>query len=323
MHGRKKNEKNMPKEGMHACFKKFLVNNLCHKIAQQENGEDVNLWQAYKKYSELKWNKTSTLLEDPVEATNIDNTESHFLDFMLLAEKDNIPWFLVSRQCGLSDSNLQRCINQFKQRYMYVSLPNNQRVDLGILEHLIQVNKYQLNNRLPHSKPILTMHTARLMRQLYVLHQKHPHLVPYKLDDDVQQFKDILWNWFQEKYTTVGEGIGYPRRQLLEEANEMITKTFGANKLMYCHDPSWRYLLQKIGIDDTQQKGSYLRLQVWKKGAGGIFVPNKRRSSGPGGDFTYAKRKKQRLALRPETAKEKDTARKNRENKSKKRRANL
>ena len=130
----------------------------------------------YKAYSELKWNKNSTLLDDPVKATDIDNTESHFLEFMLLAEKENVPWFLVSRQCGLSDSNLQRCINQFKQRYMYVSLPNNQRVDLGILEHLIQINKFQLNNRLPESKPILTMHTARLMRQLYVLHQKHPSL---------------------------------------------------------------------------------------------------------------------------------------------------
>lgn len=314
----------MPKEGgMHACFKKFLVNNLCHKVAQDVNGNDINLWQAYKAYSELRWNKQNTLLDNPLHATDINSTESHFLDFMLLAEKESVPWFLVSRQCGLSDSNLQRCINQFKQRYMYVSLPDNQRVDLGILEHLIQVNKFQLNNRLPQSKPILTMHTARLMRQLYILHQKYPSLVAYKLDNDVQQFKDILWNWFETHYTTVGEGIGYPRRQLLEEANEMITKTFGANKLMYCHDPSWRYLLKKIGIDDTQQKGSYLRLQVWKKGAGGVFIPNKRRSSGPGGDYTYAKRKQQRLALRGETAKEKDTARKNRENTNKKKRENL
>ena len=28
----------MPKEGMHNCFKKFLVNNLCHTIATEEDG---------------------------------------------------------------------------------------------------------------------------------------------------------------------------------------------------------------------------------------------------------------------------------------------
>jgi len=312
----------MPKEGMHNCFKKFLVNNLCHTIATEEDGTAVNLWQAYKSFSDLKWNKSVTLLENPTEATDLKGP-TYFLDFMLLCEQENVKWFMVSRQCGLSDSNLQRCINQFKQRYMYVSLPDNQRVNLGILEYLIQMNKMQLNNRLPASRPIMTLHTARLMRQLYVLHQRHPTLVPYTLDNDVQQFKDILWQWFSKNYTCVGEGIGYPRRQLLEEANEMITKTFGANKLMYCHDPSWRYLLGKIGIDDTQQKGSYLRLQVWKKGSGGLFLPNKRRSSGPGGEFTYAKRKKQRLANRAETTKEKDTARKNRENVDRRKQENL
>ena len=307
---------------MHQCFKKFLVNNLCHTIAVDDSGEEINLWQAYRSYSELKWNGSSTLLENPTEATDTSEGPSYFLDFMLLCEKENIAWFRVSRQCGLSDSNLQRCINQFKQRYMYVSLPDNARVDLGILEYLIQMNKFQLNNRLPEATPLLTMHTARLMRQLYILHQKHPELVHYKLDNDEQQFKDILWNWFSKYYTIVGEGIGYPRRQLLEEANEMITKKFGPTRLMYCHDPSWRYLLKKIGIDDTQQKGSYLRLQVWKKGSGGSFVPNKRRSSGPGGDFTYEKRKKQRLALRKETVKEKDTARKKRENADRRKQTN-
>lgn len=307
---------------MHQRFKRFLQNNLCHTIAEDENTkEPVVLWQAYKDYSEQKWNREGTLLQNPPEACK--GASGHFLDFILLVEKENLPWFLVSRQCGLSDSNLQRCVNQFKQRYMYVSLPNNQRVDLGILEHLIQVNKLQLNHRLPESRPILTMHAARMMRQLYVLHKKHPTLVPYRLDSDEKQFEEILWVWFSEKYTTNGEGIGYPRRQLLEEANDMITKTFGANKLMYCHDPSWRSLLRKIGIDDTQQKGSYLRLQVWKKAADGSFLENKRRSSGPGGDFTYAKRKKQRLALRAETAKEKDTARKRGENSKRRKTAEL
>lgn len=302
---------------MHQCFKKFLVNNLCHAIGTKENGDEINLWQAYKTFSELKWNDSSTLLEQPQKASS--STECcHFLDFMLKCEKESVPWFLVSRQCGLSDSNLQRCINQFKQRYMYVSLPDNRRVDLGILEYLIQMNKFQLNNRLPEATPLLTMHTARLMRQLFILHQKHPDLVAYRLDGDEQQFKDILWNWFTKHYTIIGEGIGYPRRQLLEEANEMITSKFGPIRLMYCHDPAWRHLLKRIGIDDTQQKGSYLRLQVWKKDTGGTFVPNKRRSCGPGGDFTYEKRKKQRLTNRKETAKEKDTARKRRENQGRK-----
>jgi len=71
-------------------------------------------------------------------------------------------------------------------------------------------------------------------------------------------------------------------------------------------------------MDDKKQKGSYLSLKVWKKDTGGTFVPNKRRSSGPGGDFTYEKRKKQRLSNRKETAKEKDTARKRRENQGRK-----
>jgi hypothetical protein len=278
----------------------------------------VPLWKAYKDYSELKWNEESTLLVEPEKACDQNRLASLFVNFMQQCEQEDVPWFMVSRQAGLSDSNLQRCVNQFKQRYMYVSLPDNQRVDLGILEQLVQINKLQLNLRIPDSRPILTMHAARMMRQLYILHQKHPTLVPYRLDSDKKQFETILCQWFDEHYTTHGEGIGYPRRQLLEEANEMITNAFGANKLMYCHDPSWRALLQHVGVDDTQQKGSYLRLHVWRKANDGTYMPNVRRSSGPGGDYTFAKRKRVRLANRNETAKEKDTARKKKENTSRK-----
>ena len=313
----------MSKDGMHAQFRRFLVNNLCHNISQNEEGEEIKLWEAYKQFSELKWNESTSLLEDPISACKTNAVHSHFLDFMLKTEKENVPWFLVSRQCGLSDANLKRCSNHFKQRFMYVALPNNKRVDLGILEYLIQINQYQLNIRLPKSKPILTMHTARLMRQLYILHQKHPNLVPYTVDNDVEQFKIILWNWFETNYTTKGEGIGYPRRQLLEEANDMITNIFGSSKLMYCHDESWRDLLRKLGVDDTLQKGSYLRLSVWKKDCHGMFIPNQRKSCGPAGEFTYSKRKRHRLKNRAETKKEKDTARKKVENSKKKRRMEL
>ena len=304
-------------DNIHTRFKKFLVHNLCHAILPEQTDDPVPLWKAYKDYSELKWNEESTLLVEPEKACDHNRLASLFVNFMQQCEQEDVPWFMVSRQAGLSDSNLQRCVNQFKQRYMYVSLPDNQRVDLGILEQLVQINKLQLNLRIPDSRPILTMHAARMMRQLYILHQKHPTLVPYRLDSDKRQFEIILCQWFDEHYTTHGEGIGYPRRQLLEEANEMITNAFGANKLMYCHDPSWRALLQHVGVDDTQQKGSYLRLHVWRKANDGTYMPNVRRSSGPGGDYTFAKRKRMRLANRNETAKEKDTARKKKENTSK------
>ena len=301
-----------PKDSIHDRFKRFLVNNLCHVVDSNSKGDEVKLWEAYKQFSEHKWNAADTLLRDPTQSTA--GNSGMFLRFVLLCEKENVPWFLVSRQVGLSDSNLQRCVNNFKQRYMYVTLPDNQRVDLGILEYLINLNKKQLLLRVPRSKPIMTAHTARLMRQLFLLHTKYPDLVPYRLDTDEEQFESILWNWFENNYTTNGEGIGYPRRQLLEEANSMITHVFGPNRLMYCHDPSWRALLRRIGIDDTKQKGSYLRLNVWKRASAGGVVVNQRRSCGPGGEFTFEKRKKQRLMNREQTSKEKDTARKQIEN---------
>ena len=309
-------------DNMHTRFKRFLVNNLCHNIADPSEDE-VPLWKAYKDYSELKWNEANTLLEDPTQACDGERLANMFVRFMQDCEQQDVPWFLVSRQAGLSDSHLQRCVNQFKQRYMYVSLPENQRVDLGILEQLVQINKLQLNLRIPESRPILTMHAARMMRQMFILHQQHPQLVKYCLDSDTKQFEKILCQWFDRYYTTLGEGIGYPRRQLLEEANDMITNAFGANKLMYCHDPSWRALLRHIGVDDTQQKGSYLRLHVWKKSRDGTYLPNVRRSSGPGGDYTFDKRKGVRLASRKETKKEKDTASKKKENTNKRKRDEL
>ena len=305
-------------ENMHTRFRKFLVHNLTHSILREHTEEEVSLWRAYKDFSEMKWNEDQTLLEDPRKVCDDDRPAAVFTHFMQKCEQENVTWFLVSRQVGLSDSNLQRCVNQFKQRYMYVSLPENERVDLGILEQLVQINKLQLNHRIPESRPILTMHAARMMRQLFILHKKYPNIVKYSLDSDTKQFEHILCRWFDENYTTHGEGIGYPRRQLLEEANVMITNKFGANRLMYTHDPSWRKLLEYIGVDDTLQKGTYLRLRVWRKKTDGTFIANVRRSSGPAGDYTFAKRKKVRLANRNQTEKERDTARKKVENRTKK-----
>ena len=50
----------MSNNGLHSQFRRFLVNNLCHKIAEDEDGKEIKLWEAYKEFSELKWNDNST-----------------------------------------------------------------------------------------------------------------------------------------------------------------------------------------------------------------------------------------------------------------------
>ena len=101
-----------PKDSIHDRFKRFLVNNLCHVVDSNSKGEEVTLWEAYKEFSKNKWNASDNLLEAPAKA--VVGNSGMFLRFVLLCEKENVPWFLVSRQVGLSDSNLQRCVNNFK-----------------------------------------------------------------------------------------------------------------------------------------------------------------------------------------------------------------
>ena len=136
---------------------------------------------------------------------------------------------------------------------------------------------------------------------------------------DDEQVKSILKSWFLEHYTLTGEGIGYARRQLLEEANDFLVSKFGDSKLVYCHDPSWTWMMQEvIGMNDKGQKGMYLRLPIWRKGPGGKAISNERNSSGTGGEFTLEHRQKKRLRNRSATAREKDAARKARDKKKRK-----
>jgi len=304
----------MPKDGMHEKFKKVLIQNLMHAI----DDEETPLYVAYKEFSECKWNKNNNLILKP---DKLSPKAKLFLNFVDECESKIVPWYIVNRQCGLSDSNFQRCINTYRSRFLFVQLPNNQRINLGILDYFTKINKCQLNLRIPDATPCISGQTARLMRQIYILNKKYPELVKYNLDSDTDQFKQILENWFQENYTIDGEGIGYPRRRLLEECNDMINANFGCAKMMYCHDPAWRHLLKLIGCDDTQQKGSYLRLPVWLKDkTNGGFIKNTRNSCGPGGEFTIQKRKHHRLNNRQMTDREKDAVRKSVENERKKKR---
>ena len=133
-------------------------------------------------------------------------------------EKEAVPSFVVGRQVQLSDSVFARCLNSYKSRYLNVKLKNKNVVDLGVLDYLDKMNKTQLLMRLPKPMPCIAMHTARLMRELWLLKQEHN--LPYKIREDEIQLRKILQVWFEKHYTMFckeGE-IGYPRRQLMEEA---------------------------------------------------------------------------------------------------------
>ena len=83
--------------------------------------------------------------------------------------------------------------------------------------------------------------------------------------------------------------------------------------------PNLAILMKEVvGVDDTVQKGHYLRLPVWKKDASGNAIINVRKSVGTGGAFSFEKRHESRLNGRLATRRERDTARKARENKKKK-----
>ena len=295
---------------IHARFKHFVEANLMQPI----DAEGTKLYEAYAEFAKLKWD--NKLLETPTE---IPPKAKDFLRFVERTENDPIPSFIVGRQVQLSDSNFSRCLNSYKSRYLNVRLKNKESVDLGVLDYLDKMNKTQVLMRLPKPMPCIAMHTARLMRELWLLHKEHN--IPYKIRSDEQQIQDILKNWFHKNYTMYckdGE-IGYPRRQLMEEANDFLVRNFGPSKLLYCHDAAWRsFMKEVVGVDDTVQKGHYLRLPVWKKDASGNAIINVRKSVGTGGAFSFEKRHESRLNGRLATRRERDTARKARENKKKK-----
>ena len=301
----------MQSNTIHTRFKHFIEVNLQQTI----NGEQgIKLYEAYAEFSKLKWN--DKLLENPKD---LPPKPKLFLQFVEKTENEAVPSFVVGRQVQLSDSVFARCLNSYKSRYLNVKLKNKNVVDLGVLDYLDKMNKTQLLMRLPKPMPCIAMHTARLMRELWLL--KEEHNIPYKIREDGIQLRKILQLWFEKRYTMFckeGE-IGYPRRQLMEEANDFLVKTFGASKLLYCHDPSWRWFMKEIiQVDDTVQKGHYLRLPLWKKDDQGKPILNVRKSVGTGGSFSFEKRHRERLNGRHATSRERDTARKARENKKKK-----
>lgn len=287
-------------------FDQFLKINLNHK----EN--DVPLFEMFQEFTKLKWNKDNTLLVNP---DAIPEKAAQFLKIMDESENTVLKWFVVNRQVGLSDPNFQRAINQYKSRFLYTNL-SNLKLDLGIVDYLQRINTNQLQLRLPQPKPIISMHTARLMRELYIL--KRNKATKYKLKTDTEQVKNILKIWFEQNYTLIGEGIGYARRQLLEEANDFLVSKFGDCKIVYCHDPAWVWLMQEvIKTNDKGQRGMYLRLPIWKKGQNGKAILNKRKNISTAGEFTLEKRQKQRLQHRKPNKRERDAARKARAKKQK------
>ena len=127
-----------------------------------------------------------------------------------------------------------------------------------------------------------------------------------------------MWNHLRSLRKMRPDDRGWIR-QLLEEANDFLVSKFGDSKLVYCHDPSWTWMMQEvIGMNDKGQKGMYLRLPIWRKGPGGKAISNERNSSGTGGEFTLEHRQKKRLRNRSATAREKDAARKARDKKKRK-----
>ncbi|MAD26040.1 MAG: hypothetical protein CMO44_17935 [Verrucomicrobiales bacterium] len=294
---------------LHQRFQQFLKINLTAKDSVCGGA----FYELYNDFAKLKWNKDNTLLKNPDE---IPNKAKQFLRIVEESENKTLKWFVVNRQVGLSDSNFQRAYNLYKTRYLYVSVLES-KTDLGVLEYLYRMNKNQLQLRVPRPKPIISLHTARLMRQMYLL--KRQKKTKYVVESDTEQLKGILKSWFQENYTLSGEGIGYARRQLLEEANDFLVERFGDSKLVYCHDPAWAWLMQEvIGMDDKGQKGMYLRLPIWKKGSDGKAILNIRKSIGTGGEYTLEKRQHKRLNQRNASAREKDAARKARAKKKRK-----
>ena len=294
---------------IHERFKHFIKINLSaiDKISK------CAFFELYLSFSKLKWNKNNTLLLKP---NDMDEKAKIFLNIMYESENKILKWFAVNRQLGLSDSNFQRAFNLYKSRYLYVS-HNDNKIDLSILEYLQRINSNQLLLRVPKPKPIISMHTARLMRQLYLL--KQTKKTTYTILNDQEQLKKILTIWFKKNYTLKGEGIGYARRQLLEEANDFLVDKFGDSQIVYCHHPAWTCIIQEvIGMDDKQQKGMYLRLPIWKKGPDGKALLNIRKNISTSGEFTLEQRQHTRLQKRKATTREKDAARKAREKKRQK-----
>ena len=298
-------------KNIHQRLKQFLAKNLLHKL------ENKHFFQYYNAYSKEKWNTERTLLENP---DTIQADSKVFLQTIQQSAEQELHWFVCSRQVGLSDSNFQRAMNAIRNRHLSVQLGENTKIDLGILNYLTQMNKNQLEIKVDSSHtPMINSHTARLMRELYILRKRYN--IPYKVRPEPEQLKHIIKEWFHENYVLdEKKSIGYPRRQLLEECNDFLVNQFGDSRIMYCHDTVWRWLLKEtIQVDDTEKNSSYLRLPVWRKNREtGSIIQNTRTSSGPAGEYTLERRQQFRTKKRKLNNREKDTARKKIENEKKK-----
>ncbi len=305
----------MSKKNIHQRLRQFLGKNLLHTI----NGKPFYFY--YNAFSKEKWNTNKDLLANP---KNMNDDSNLFLEIVQESAEKELKWFVCSRQVGLSDSNFQRAMNAIRNRHLSVQLGENTKIDLGVLNYLAQINKNQLDVKIDiNHTPVINSHTARLMRELYIIHNKYN--LPYKIRPEQEQLKIILLKWFNDNYVLdQKKSIGYPRRQLLEECNDFLVHEFGDSRIMYCHDAVWRWLLKDIiNVDDTEKGSSYLRLPVWKKNkqSGGIHV-NTRTSSGPAGEYTLEKRQQFRTKKRKLNARELDTTRKKNENIKKKKQQN-
>ncbi len=299
---------------IHVRFNHFLDANLHH--VDEESGLPIHA--LYKEFSKVEWvgNDMQSLLKNP---TKIPETAKRFLALVSESEEQPLPWFIVGRQVQLSDSTFQRCLNMFKTRYLNVTLRTKETIDLNILDYLDKMNTSQVFLRLPKARPCISSHTARLMRELWLLKGKHK--IDYKICKDDEQLQQILKDWFDKNYTLRCEDgtIGYPRRKLLEEANDFLVSNFGDSKILYCHAKPWRWFMKNVvGMDDSAPTGNYLRLPVWKKDSTGKPILNVRKSVGTGGEYSLEKRASARLTERRATKRELDCARKARDNKKKK-----
>ena len=303
---------------IHTRFKHFLECNLMHVDKETQ----LPVYKLYDAFSKLEWIGTGekSMLKNPDVK---DPLAKAFLRLVDQSESQPLRWFIVGRQVQLSDSMFQRCCNLYKNRFLNVTLKNKDFVDLRVIDYMDKMNMTQVSMRLPQPRPCISGHTARLMREIFLL--KDTHNIQYKVRGDERQLQQILKIWFNQNYTLTCEDgkIGYARRQLLEEANDFLVRNFGDTRQIYCHSKPWRWLMKNVlKMDDSDQQGQYLRLPCWKKDANGQPILNKRKSVGTGGEFTLEKRHNQRLQNRRANKRERDCARKARENKKKRQKKN-
>lgn len=281
-------------------FRKFLCYNLLNAI-----DNEVLLVQLYNSFSQEEWKDDDTL-KDPM---NIRPHSLRFLDLVDQADKVQYSWWRTSREFGLSDAHLARCIALFEDKYMKIPLPNGFSADLGVLKYVQRINKGQLSQKLPNKHPTICTQTVRLMRELYLIDRARYN--SYKIRSDDEQIKIILTEWFHDNYVAADKHntrvVGYARRKLLEEANDFLTEHFGQDsRMLYVHDPAWQHLLHNIIKVPEECNKNYARLPVHRKD-GEI---NSRYEGSNGGKFSLEERLKERLGNREPTEKEKDCLRK-------------